>query len=108
MTETAQPGRIRIDKWLWYARLYKTRVLAAEVVSKGKIRVNGQKTTKPGRAIGPGDVLAFSWAGQPRSLCLLACGARRGPAAEASALYKDLASPQDHVPDKPQTTKRPF
>lgn len=93
MTIGADPSRIRIDKWLWHARLFKTRVLAAETVAKGRVRINGQKTDKPGRAVGPGDVLTLIWGDQPRVLRLRAIGTRRGPATEAATLYEDLAPP---------------
>ncbi len=79
--------RLRIDKWLWHARFCKTRGLAADLVQGGKLRVNGQKVLKPGRAVGPGDVLTLAFGGQVRVLRVLACGTRRGPATEAALLY---------------------
>lgn len=82
--------RIRIDKWLWQARFFKTRSLAAEVVTEGRLRLNGARMGKPGHAVGPGDVLTFPQAGQIRVIRILACGTRRGPAPEARALYDDL------------------
>ena len=95
-------GRIRVDKWLWQARFFKTRSLAAATVSSGHLRLNGAKTAKPGHAVGPGDVLTFPQAGRIRVVRLLACGTRRGPAPEAQALYDDLApetgEPRDAVP----------
>ncbi|PFG64555.1 ribosome-associated heat shock protein Hsp15 [Thioclava sp. ES.031] len=85
------PERIRIDKWLWQARFCKTRGLAQELVQGGKARVNGQRIDKPGRAIGPGDVLTLRLGkGQDARICVLRvldCGTRRGPAVEAQALY---------------------
>jgi len=84
------PDRIRIDKWLWHARVVKTRALAAELVSKGRVRVNGNRTDKPGRAVGPGDVLTLAVAGQVRVLRILGCGIRRGPAPEAAELFLEL------------------
>ena len=59
MTNTEPPASIRIDKWLWYARVFKTRTLASGFVAKGKVRVNKQKVNKPGAAIRVGDVLTF-------------------------------------------------
>lgn len=89
------PERLRIDKWLWHARFVKSRALAAELVSEGRFRVNGQRIDKPGRAVGPGDVLTFALGpeGRPevRVVRVLACGTRRGPAPEAATLYADLA-----------------
>ncbi|MFP1643141.1 RNA-binding S4 domain-containing protein [Pontitalea aquivivens] len=83
--------RIRIDKWLWQARFCKTRALAAELVAAGRVRVNGQRIDKPGRSVRPGDVVTLVRAGQGRALRILACGTRRGPAAEAATLYQDTA-----------------
>lgn len=88
MTEA---GRIRVDKWLWQARFFKTRSLAAALVAGGHLRLNGAKSVKPGHAVGPGDVLTFPQGGAIRVVRIQACGARRGPAPEARALYEDLA-----------------
>ena len=87
---TEAPDRLRIDKWLWHARFSKTRGLAATVVERGSVRVNGQRVVKPGRAIGPGDVLTLAIAGQVRVVRVLGCGTRRGPASEAQELYLSL------------------
>ncbi|OYX41972.1 MAG: RNA-binding protein [Rhodobacterales bacterium 32-67-9] len=85
--------RIRIDKWLWQARFFKTRSLAAGVVSAGHLRINGDRTEKPGRAVGPGDVLTFRQGSRVRVVRVLGCGTRRGPATEARTLYDDLDPP---------------
>lgn len=90
MTTTPQspePERIRIDKWLWQARFCKTRALAAHWVGAGRIRLNGQRIDKPGRAVGPGDVLTLGGLVPVRVLRITACGTRRGPAPEAATLY---------------------
>ncbi|PUB18816.1 RNA-binding S4 domain-containing protein [Yoonia sediminilitoris] len=81
---------IRLDKWLWHARFFKSRSLAAGVVSGGKVRVDGTPVSKPARAVGAGDVLTFVQADTARVVKVLACGERRGPAPEAQALYEDL------------------
>ena len=81
---------IRLDKWLWQARFFKSRSLAAGVVSAGKVRVDSQPVSKPARAVGPGDVLTFIQARETKVVRILACGERRGPAPEAQALYEDL------------------
>lgn len=86
-------GKMRLDKWLFYARFFKTRGLAASVISKGRVRLNGQRQAKPGHAIGPGDVLVFPMGSQTRMIRVLAPGTRRGPASEAQTLYLDLAPP---------------
>jgi len=83
-------GRIRLDKWLWHARAFRTRALAAETVASGAVRVNGQRVVKPGHGVVPGDVLTFSQSGKVRVLRILEFGLRRGPAVEAQRLYADL------------------
>lgn len=87
----AAVGRIRIDKWLWQARFCRTRSRASATVANGQLRLNGAKMAKPGHAVGPGDVLTFVQDGHVRVIRILACGNRRGSAAEARALYDDLA-----------------
>lgn len=86
--------RIRLDKWIWHARLVKSRGLAADLISAGHVRVNGAKVGKPGRAVGPGDVLTVAVAGRVRVLRILDCGERRGPATEAADLFQDMDAPQ--------------
>ena len=93
MTEAASPdgkATIRLDKWLWQARFFKTRTLAATVVAGGKVRVNGVHQSKPARGVGAGDVLTFAQAEVIRVVRIIGCGDRRGPASEAQALYEDL------------------
>lgn len=84
---------IRLDKWLWHARFYKSRSLAASVVSAGKVRVDGTPVSKPARSVGPGDVLTFVKERETKVVRILDCGLRRGPASEAQALYEDLSPP---------------
>ena len=83
----------RIDRWLWFARIVKTRSLAAALVSGGKVRVNRHKIAKPSHPVAPGDVLTIALRGHVRVLKLLDPGTRRGPAPEARRLYEDLAPP---------------
>lgn len=93
---------IRLDKWLWQARFFKSRSLAAGVVTAGKVRVDGQPVSKPARAVGAGNVLTFIQARDTRVVRILACGERRGPAPEAQALYEDLSpAPAEHRPYNP-------
>jgi ribosome-associated heat shock protein Hsp15 len=82
---------IRLDKWLFQARFLKSRGLAADLIAEGKLRVNGQPTDKPARAVGAGDVLTFALHGRVRVVRILGLGDRRGPASEAQGLYEDLA-----------------
>lgn len=89
---------IRLDKWLFYARFFKTRGFATEVITKGRVRLNGQRQCKPGHAIGAGDVLTFPMARHVRVVKVVGLGERRGPPSEAQTLYIDLDLPnaEDH------------
>ncbi len=80
----------RLDKWLFQARFFRSRAIAAEVVDKGKLRVNGQRTSKPGHAIAVGDVLTFPQANVIRLIRVVDLAERRGPATLAAMLYVDL------------------
>lgn len=86
-------GGLRLDKWLWQARFFKTRSLAATVANKGKIRINRMLVTKPHYRVRPGDVLTFPQGHEIRVVRILALGERRGPAPEARTLYEDVAEP---------------
>ena len=86
--------KLRVDKWLWHARFFKTRSLSAKVVSAGKLRVNGQPISKPAYSLSAGDVLTFPQGDDVRVVKVLAMGERRGPAPEARLLYDDLDPPQ--------------
>ena len=97
-----QPSKLRIDKWLWYARFFKTRSLASKVVSGGHVRVNGAKIAKSSHAISAGDVLTFP---QAKEICVVrieALGERRGPAPEAQTLYFDMTERKEKVPKSPR------
>lgn len=85
--------RQRLDKWLWFARIVKTRPLAQGLVTAGHVRINRNRVVKPGHDVAAGDVLTFSLNGRVRVLRILACGRRRGPAPEAQSLYEDLTPP---------------
>jgi ribosome-associated heat shock protein Hsp15 len=91
-------AKIRLDKWLWHARFFKTRSLASKQVGGGHIRVNGQKVSKPAHAVGPEDVLSFAQGERIRIIKVLAIGERRGPASEAQTLYQDQSPEQDKRP----------
>ncbi|MFN3577107.1 MAG: RNA-binding S4 domain-containing protein [Tabrizicola sp.] len=86
-------ARLRLDKWLWQARFFRSRALAAEVIAAGSVRVNGIRVSRPGRDIAAGDTLTFPQGGRIRVIRVLALGMRRGPATEAQALYLDLEAP---------------
>ena len=91
--ETTVAGRLRIDKWLWFARFFKTRSLAAELCNDGGVRLSGNVVSKAHTAVKPGDVLTFAQGRHIRVVKVLALGSRRGPAPEAQALYEDLSPP---------------
>ena len=85
----------RLDKWLFHARLYRTRPLAQAAASAGKVRLNGARVDKPGHVIKPGDVLTLAVPTGGRgtgilAVRVLALAERRGPASEARNLYEML------------------
>ncbi len=94
MTGIAAGGRLRVDKWLWYARFFKSRSLAAATCAGAKVRVNRRVIRKAHHALKVGDVLTFPQGRHIRVVEVAALGARRGPAGEARALYQDLAPPR--------------
>lgn len=83
----------RLDRWLWFARVVKSRTMAAELIENGRVRINRQKTTKPSQIVKPGDVLTIMVAERIRILEVRAVGERRGPAVEAQDLFADLTPP---------------
>ncbi|RVU46286.1 RNA-binding S4 domain-containing protein [Rubrivivax rivuli] len=88
MPEKPPLERLRLDKWLWAARLYKTRAQAAEEAGLGRISVNGQPA-KPARELKPGDLLTLRQGPVLRELQVLGLSAVRGPAPVAQALYAE-------------------
>lgn len=97
----ASAEKLRLDKWLWHARFFKTRSIAAREVSAGHVRINGEKTDKPARNVGAGDVLTFPQARRVRVVRIEAVGTRRGPASEAQTLYSDLSPEPEKRSDNP-------
>ena len=102
MSQESQSDRQRVDKWLWFSRLVKTRTLASELVSTGKLRINKLKVSKPSHTVQAGDVLTFTHYGRLRVIKIAAIGARRGPAPEAQALYEDLSPPVEKTGEEAQ------
>lgn len=84
----------RLDKWLWFSRLVKTRSLASRLIASGKVRINKVKTVKPAQTIREGDVLTTSFHKTIKVIKVVKLGQRRGPAQEAQELYEDI-TPQD-------------
>lgn len=91
-SQAAQP-KLRLDKWLFHARFFRSRELAAELAESGHLRINGQRCQKPGHGLAVGDVLTFPQGGRIRVVRVLALSERRGPATEAAGLYDDLDAP---------------
>ena len=100
---------LRIDKWLYHARFFKTRSLAARLVSERRLRVDGTPISKPSRMVAPGATLTFPQGDHIRVIRIVALGTRRGPAPEAQALYQDLAPPErpSRDPPAPKADVRP-
>ena len=94
------PDKIRADKWLWHARFFKSRALAAKAICGGHLRVDGRKVLKPAHALRPGETLTFVQARRVRVVRITHLAQRRGPAPEARALYDDL------TPDTPPAPPR--
>ena len=82
--------RVRVDKWLWAARLHRTRSLAAEAVKGGRVQVNGQRV-RASKEVGAGDELEVTIGQTRRVVVVRAVAERRGPAKEAALLYEETA-----------------
>ena len=89
----------RLDKWLWYARFFKSRSLATKFCASKRFRVNEQIVTKAHHGLHVGDVLTFPKGPHIRVVRILGLGTRRGPAKEAQTLYDDLSPPQPRSKD---------
>lgn len=93
---------MRVDKWLWHARFFKSRSLATAMVSAGRLRIDRQPVSKAHALVRPGSVLTFPKGDDIRVIEVLAIAKRRGPAAEARLLYSDLDPPGPRIrADKP-------
>jgi ribosome-associated heat shock protein Hsp15 len=84
---------LRLDKFLWHARLCKTRSLAGRLCAAGAVELAGAVVLKPAQPVRVGDLLAISHGGWRRQIEILGLGERRGPAAEAQRLYREIAPP---------------
>lgn len=91
--QPSDPPRQRIDKWLFFARLRKSRSLAAKSVEQGDVSVNGQPIRQPSFNLKPGDTVVLSLERHDLVVKVLLPGTRRGPFEEARALYEDLTPP---------------
>lgn len=98
---------LRIDRWLWFARFFKSRSLAAKICAERRVRVNGTVITKSNHQVKTDDVLTFPQGTEIRIVKVLELGTRRGPAAEAQALFEDLsARPEQKDTDELQEVNR--
>lgn len=103
-----EPGAtIRLDKWLWHARLCKTRGLAARLIESGAVRVNTARVRKPATPLRIGDGVTLACGGRVRALRVLELGLRRGPAPEARHLYQDLDAGPLARPEAPPPLEPP-
>ncbi len=93
--------KLRVDKWLWFSRFFKTRTIASAAVSGGHLRVNNQPVRKPGHMVKVGDVLIFPKADYIRVIEILSLAGKRSSASIAITLYSDLDPPQP----KPRSNK---
>jgi ribosome-associated heat shock protein Hsp15 len=87
------PAALRLDKWLWFARIVKTREIAKELAESGHVRINGQRATSASRLVRIGDVLTVALPSRVRVLKVADVAERRGPAAAGAALYEEITSP---------------
>jgi len=87
------PPGLRLDKWLWFARLCKSRSLAQTLIDSGAVRVNGAPAGKASSALRPGDEVLVPQGRGWRRVRVVGLGERRGPASEAQCLYEELPAP---------------
>jgi ribosome-associated heat shock protein Hsp15 len=102
--------RQRIDKWLWHARLVRTRTAAAALAGSGHVRLNGQRVDLASRPVRAGDVLTVALDRSVRVIKVVAFAERRGSADTARALYEDLAPPPSRPlppPERPPAAREP-
>ena len=86
---------LRVDKYLWFARFFKTRSLATKRANGGRIRINGNKIKKSSDTVRIGDILTFAQGNEIRVIRVLNLGTRRVPAQEAQNLYEDITPNED-------------
>jgi ribosome-associated heat shock protein Hsp15 len=87
---TVEVDRQRIDRWLWHARLVRSRIAAAALANAGHVRINGARISAPGRMVRRGDVITVALDRRVHVLKVTAFSERRGPAVAAAGLYEKL------------------
>jgi ribosome-associated heat shock protein Hsp15 len=120
MDEREDDARVRLDKWLWAARFYKTRGLASDAIAGGKVQVNGDRA-KRARPVQPGDEIRIRQGPYEHHVVVRALSGRRGPASAAAELYEETPASRAareamaiqlrsvhaaFVPDKGRPTKK--
>jgi ribosome-associated heat shock protein Hsp15 len=120
MDEREDDARVRLDKWLWATRFYKTRALASEAIAGGKVQVNGDRA-KRARPVQPGDEIRIRQGPYEHHVVVRALSSRRGPASAAAELYEETPASRAarealalqlkslhaaFVPDKGRPTKK--
>lgn len=98
---TAEPGdggRQRVDRWLWHARVVRTRTDAAALAASGQVRLNGDRIASASKPVRAGDVLTIGIGARVRVLRVIGFAERRGDAALAMTLFDDLTGPPPAVP----------
>ncbi|PTW59058.1 heat shock protein Hsp15 [Breoghania corrubedonensis] len=101
MPGVEEQGRLRIDKWLWHARVTKSRSLAQKLVASGHVRLNKERVRGAAQQVRADDVLTVALERRVLILRIRALGHRRGPAAEARLLYEDLSPPPAPREERP-------
>ncbi|MDJ0932636.1 RNA-binding S4 domain-containing protein [Breoghania sp.] len=101
MPGAVEQDRLRIDKWLWYARVTKSRSLAQKLATSGHVRVNKERVTGASQQVRVDDVLTVALERRVLVLRIQALGNRRGPASEARLLYEDLSPPPPPPAERP-------
>ena len=100
-------GRQRIDKWLFFARVTRSRSLGAKLALAGKVRINRDKATQAADLVKPGDVLTITLERRIAVYKVLSPGVRRGPAEEARKLYEDMSPPPEPRAEQPARAMPP-
>jgi ribosome-associated heat shock protein Hsp15 len=105
------PDRQRIDRWLWHARIARTRTLAAGLAVSGHVRLNGRRVDAAAQPVRSGDILTVALPSRVRVLNIVGFAPRRGNASQARALYDDLSPPpppkEPDAPSRPRGSGRP-
>ena len=95
---------LRIDKFLWFARIVKTRALAQQLAQEGRLRIDGRVVDRAHAPVRPGDVLSFALHGDVRVLRVVQLPRRRGPPAEARQMYSEIAEGGAEISDSPASS----